>query len=83
MDQGPWQPILERSAGEAAFEAARAIASALATPSGAISTPSASLAGGAAGEAPRVELYIFGPFRAVTGEAGRTLRSWRLRRCPT
>ena len=51
MDQGPWQPILERSAGEAALEAARAIAAALAAPSRAVSTPSASLAGGDAGEA--------------------------------
>ena len=46
MDQGSWQPILKRSAREAALEAARAIATALAAPSRAASTPSASLAGG-------------------------------------
>jgi hypothetical protein len=51
MDEGPWQPILERSAGEGALEAARAIATALAAPSRAASAPSASLAGGDAGEA--------------------------------
>ena len=46
MGQGPWQPILERSAREAALEAARAIAIALAAPSRAASTPSTSLTGG-------------------------------------
>ena len=51
MDQGPWQPILEGSTGEAALRAARAIATALAAPSRAVATPSASLAGGDAGEA--------------------------------
>ena len=65
MDQGPWQPILQGSAGEAALEAARAIAAALAAPTRAVATPSASLANGDAGEAPRVQLYILGPFRAV------------------
>ena len=51
MDQGPWQPILERSACEAALEAACAIATALTAPSRAASAPSASLASGDAGEA--------------------------------
>ena len=49
--RGPWQPILGRSAREVALEAARAIATALTGPSRAASTPSASLAGGDAGEA--------------------------------
>ena len=76
MDQGPWQPILQGSAGEAALEAARAIAAALAAPSRAASTPSASLAGGDAGEA----LFFAYLAQAFPGEGHEEVALERLER---
>ena len=76
MDQGPSQSILERSAGEAALEAARAIAAALAAPSRAVSTPSASLAGGNAGEA----LFFAYLAQAFPGEGHEEVALERLER---
>src|SRR5262245_34633051 len=76
VDQRRWQPVLERSAREAALEAARAIAIVLAEPSRGAATPSASLASGDAGEA----LFFAYLAQAFPGEGHEEVAFERLER---
>src|SRR5262245_33541767 len=76
VERGSWRPILGRSAREAALEAARAIATALGSRARADSTPSASLAGGDAGEA----LFFAYLAQAFPGEGHEEVALERLER---
>ena len=76
MEQRPWQPVLEGTTGEAVLEAVRAIAAAMAAPSRADSTPSASLAAGDAGEA----LFFAYLAQAFPGEGHEEVALARLER---